>query len=84
MDNIKGQLDILRRTVDRGLVYAEQNKISRMVDMCHHLKDEIQRTYLLLNKASKKETTTWDTHENVDRQGGSFSASEIENATAWR
>lgn len=49
-ENLKEQLDILRRTIDRGLIYAETNKISRMVDMCHHLKDEIQRTYLLLKE----------------------------------
>jgi hypothetical protein len=33
-------------------------------------------------RTSFKESSSWDTCENVDRQGGSFSASEL-NDTGW-
>jgi len=36
-----------------------------------------------LEKAATR-VTAWDRYENVDRQGGSFSQSEIDDANTWR
>lgn len=48
-------------------------------------RDRISRIVLeFLEKHKPSSNSTWDNYEEVDRQGGSFSQSEIDNQNTWR
>jgi len=48
--NIKGQLDILRRTADRLQKYGEYIEDHSVVTTALHLQDEIKRTLKILGE----------------------------------
>lgn len=46
--------------------------------------EQVIRLVKMLEPKSVSIKSSWDMNENVDRMGGSFSQSEIDEITAWR
>lgn len=64
----------------KDILYFHKQGKHKQVQM---LLDELLLEYKDEAPAEAK-SSSWDMYENVDRQGGTFSQSEIDDANAWK
>jgi hypothetical protein len=83
VDRLKTRASIRRGISTRKSV--QNNEPDRIADLLEEAAEYIHQLELhihLRNQVQPAHNSTWDKYENVDRQGGSFSQSEIDEANA--